>query len=55
MKVPAWVLEEIDKLPADYRGQIRLNCNEGVSNIDWDTPKRYPPEGWRQRDAATTS
>ena len=51
MILPDWVVERIAKLPDNYRGQIRVNCNEGVSTVEWDE-RRYPPDGWRQKQAA---
>ena len=35
MTLPVWVLDIFKRLPADYTGQVRVNCSGGgVSNVN---------------------
>lgn len=43
MELPHWVEEDIQSLPADFTGQIVLECwRGGVTRIDTKTSRQAP-------------
>lgn len=50
MNLPCWVEEDIRGLPADFTGQIALECDRGgVTRVDTKTSRQPPETGEMKR------
>lgn len=51
MEVPHWVEEDIRALPADFTGQIAIECwRGGVTRVDTKTSRQAPKVGEMKKD-----
>ena len=51
MELPYWVEEDIRKLPADFTGQIVIECwHGGVTRVDTKTSRQAPKVGEMKKD-----
>ena len=51
MKLPHWVEKEVDLLPAEFTGQIVVECwSGGVTRLDTKTSRTAPKAGEMKRE-----
>jgi hypothetical protein len=51
MEFPYWVAEDIQRLPANFTGQLVVECWQGgVTRVDTKTSRQSPKPGEMKRD-----